>query len=136
MAANKWRIRCHCIWHGVLIAAVLLCFGCARPDRPANVAEGSTWVQSVKGGYWQHCEGTSAGQTHCTVWNQNGKVLVDDVFLAIDNGPIAPETLVRLRTAGPCTGTYQVCLADGRILLPASRFDELKAFIEGRPRQD
>ena len=120
----------------VLASAVwLLCTACSKRERPANVSADATWVEGGKFGYWQMCQLTIDENTHCTVWNEGGEILLDEKFLPIDEKarPAASE-LQQLRDGGPCTGPYQVCLSDGRILVPASRFADLKAFIEGRPR--
>lgn len=111
--------------------------GCSPPPRPPGVDPDSTWVESVKGGYWQRCGLTTREGLRCTIWNQDGTVLVDEPFRSIDGGwATDAAALRRLRTSGPCTGAYQVCLADGRVLLPVSRFEEMKAFIEGRIRPE
>jgi hypothetical protein len=96
------------------------------------VPSGSTWVEGAKTGWWQHCNNAGASTTHCTIWNEGGEVLLDDEFLPLDGGSVPSDDSLKLRGRGPCTGVYQVCLSSGRILLPRSRFNELKDFIEGR----
>jgi hypothetical protein len=99
---------------------------------PAQVPSGSTWVEGAKTGWWQHCANTGTSTTHCTIWNKGGDVLLDEEFLPLDGGSVPSGDSLKLQGGGPCTGVYQVCLANGRILLPRSRFTELKDFIEGR----
>ncbi len=127
------RLRCVEV---LLFSVLLACSACSPPTLPTGVAADSAWVESVKGGYWQRCEVSSPDGVRCTIWNAKGIVLVDEAFRPIDGGPLPTAAmLAHLRTGGPCTGAYQVCLSDGRILLPISRYDEMKAFIKGRRRQ-
>lgn len=116
----------------IMVFLLLLYYvGCAQPRRPAGVSIGAVRVESVKGGYWQKCEMSESAQTRCVIWNEGGVILFDEVFLPVDGGstPSAKE-VSRLRTWGPCTGAYQVCLENRRILVPRSHFDEMKAHIE------
>lgn len=120
--------------HAVLLLwALTMCAACGPPDRPKNVPRDSTFVDGGKSGYWQRCKALPDDVVWCTVWNQGGAVLLDERFRPIDEGPVpSVEELRSLRAGGPCTGAYRVCLSNGRMLLPHSRFDELKAFHEGR----
>lgn len=111
--------------------AVVLLVDCGHPRRPPNVPAASTFVEGAKTGWWQHCESSGAA-IHCAIWNKVGDVLLDEEFLPLDGGAIPSRDSMALRSGGPCTGVYQVCLSNGRILLPRSRFHELKDFIEGK----
>jgi hypothetical protein len=111
---------------------MLCCLGCSQPKRPTEVNSTAVWAESAKTGFWQVCTTTEEGGIHCTIWNKGGTVLLDERFLPLDGGPAPKSSDLRLRGGGPCTGPYQVCLANGRILLPQSMFEKLKAFIEGR----
>ena len=116
----------------LLAFAMMLSLGCGSPPRPAAVPADSTWVEGGEAGWWQRCSNADANTTHCTVWNRRGEILLDEAFLPLDGGPTPPGSGLKLRGDGPCTGAYQVCLTNGRILLPQSRYKELKDFIEGR----
>lgn len=117
---------------GILAFATASFVGCGSPPRPAGVPAGSTWVEGAKTGWWQQCSDLDAKITHCTIWNEGGEILLDEEFLPLDGGPPPPSDGLKLRGSGPCTGVYQVCLTNGRILLPQSRYDELKDFVRGK----
>jgi hypothetical protein len=102
---------------------------CSRPTPPSGVDGSAVWVEGAKTGYWQVCSDVGASGIHCTIWNRIGTMLENDTFLPLDGEPVQ-NTDLKIRSSGACTGPYQVCLVDGRILLPKSRFQEMKAFIE------
>ena len=114
------------------IVAMLCCVGCSPPMRPSGVAPAAVWVESAKTGYWQVCGTTEQREVHCTIWNKLGTVLLDETFLPLDGGSAPVEGELRLRESGPCTGSYQVCLTNGRILLPQSMFERMKTLFEGK----
>ena len=116
--------------------AILLCLAaCSRRERPAGVTADATWVEGSKTGYWQRCDSVAGDGIRCTIWNASGMVLLDEQFRPLDSGPRPTlQELKRLRSRGPGTGPYQVCLSNGRILLTNSRYDELKRFVEGRQK--
>ena len=108
-------------------AAALLCLiGCSEPERPGVVPPEATRVEGPKTGYWQICRLNAGIQIHCTVWNDAGTVLKDETYLPLDEGPTPREGDLRIRAGEICSGPYQVCLINGRILLPASQFEQLK----------
>lgn len=113
-------------------AAILFVHACADTrTRPPAVSHAAVWVEGGKWGYWQQCE-VMDSRIRCTIWNEGGKALLDEEFRPFDGGVLPTSTDLQLRRGGACTGPYQVCLKNGRILLPVSRYDELKAFLEGR----
>src|SRR5579859_6149111 len=118
-----------------LAVAFLLCFACGRRSevvRPAEVPSDATYVAGGKvGGWWQQCTSAKAGQAvHCRIWNGAGLVLVDEEFLPYDGG--APPTADELKIAPDPTfpGPDRIFLSNSRVLLPRSRFDELKIFVD------
>ena len=114
-----------------ILGVSFLYSSCAPPERPSEVSATATWVGGANTGWWQVCEAPMANTIHCIIWNRAGLVLEDQLFLPVDGAPVRGSDLKKVRESGPCTGPYQVCLADGRILLPKSRFAEMKAFIQG-----
>lgn len=114
-----------------LLGGVLAEADCSRPQRPTGIDSAAVWVEGGKTGFWQVCVADNPGGIHCTIWNQLGAVLEDEPFLSVDGAPVRVADL-KIREGGPCTGPYQVCLADGRILVPHSRYAEMKAFLERR----
>ena len=58
-------------------------------------------------------------------------MIYDEVFLPYDGGPAVQEAELKIaRQPRECTPDY-VELENGRLLLPQSRFDDLKEFIGG-----
>ena len=119
---------------GVAIA-FLLCLACGRKSdvvRPAEVPTSAIYVAGGKaGGWWQLCTSASAGKSvHCRIWNGAGLLLVDENFLPYDGGaqPTPDELKIPNETTFP--GPDRIFLANGRVLLPQSRFDELKIFVD------
>jgi hypothetical protein len=121
-------------YFGVAVA-LLLCFACGRRSdvvRPAEVPSDATYVAGGKvGGWWQQCSAATGGQpVHCRIWNGAGLILVDEEFLPYDGGapPAAEELMISADPTFP--GPDRIILKNGRVLLPRSRFDELKKFVD------
>jgi hypothetical protein len=113
--------------------AVILCFiGCSEPKRPVEATADATRVEGAKTGYWQICS-SQRTRVHCTVWNDSGTVLKDETYLPFDKGPTPQEADLKIRPGQICSGRsgpYEVCLINGRILLPESQFDQIKNFLK------
>jgi hypothetical protein len=117
-----------------LLLSILLLFGCTHPNRPATVASSAKWVPSAKTGYWQACSvsESQANKLSCTVWNENGTVLISEGYLPLDGGTIPVSDKLSIAD-GPCKGPYEVCLEDGRVFAPASIFEREKALFQRKP---
>ena len=116
----------------IVVICGLSQMSCVEPNRPAGVAQEATFVETAKTGSWQVCRATPSRVIHCTIWNRVGTVLLDETFKPVDGASSPVEDDLRVRSSGACTGGYQVCLKNGRILVPLSMFDRMKAFLEGR----
>jgi hypothetical protein len=114
----------------IIIGVILCLYGCSQPKRPLAVAIGAVRVEGAKTGYWQICNLGQNAEVHCTVWNDAGSVLKDETYLPLDEGPAPHEGDLQIRKANICSGPYQVCLANGRILLPESQFEQLKVLMK------
>jgi len=114
----------------VAILTALCWLGCSRPERPADVAPAAYWVESAKTGYWQVCWTTEVGGVHCTIWNGEGTILMDEGYLPLDGGPAPTKDALSIN--GTSCGPYEVCLDSGRVLLPQSMFERSKALFQGR----
>jgi hypothetical protein len=114
--------------------ALLLCAACTRrPDavQPEGVPVDAVFAKGAKTGWWQQCTPAKAGQTiHCRIWNGSGLILEDEDFLPYDGGsaPVAEELKISPDPTFP--GPDRIFLANGRILLPRSRFEELRIFVD------
>ncbi len=115
---------------GVLLSALLVSCN-PQPTRPQNVPADATYVPGTNlGGWWDQCIQTLPGQTtHCRIWNAAGLLLEDDDFVPYDGG--APPTSEELKIAPDPTYPQLIRLKNKRLLLPKSRFDEMKSFLEG-----
>ena len=117
-------------WDRCFLVAVVCCLGCSQPKRPIEVATSAVRVEGAKTGYWQICSIDEHGQVHCTIWNDAGTIQKDETFLPLDEGPRPQKAELQIRPGEICTGPYQVCLTNGRILLPQSQFQQLKEFLK------
>ncbi len=105
--------------------------------RPTNVPWDAVLVQLAKGGVWQRCEvASSAGKIRCQIFNWKGGLLYDEIFLPYDQGPAVPASDLKIPPYVPAVGPDWVCLRNGRILLPTSRFDQLKSFLDKSTPKD
>jgi hypothetical protein len=118
----------------VVALAVLLCSACTRKSemvRPEGVSADAVFVRGGKVGWWQQCTLPTGGQAvHCRIWNGAGLVLEDEEFLPYDEGarPGAEELMISADPTFP--GPDRIILKNGRVLLPRSRFNELKKFVD------
>ena len=118
-----------------LAGVLLLCFACDHKSavvRPADVPQEATYVLGGKlGGWWQQCMSATDQAVHCRIWNGAGLVLEDEEFMPYDGGtpPTTDELKISTDPAVP-GGPDRIFLSNGRILLPQSRFDELKKFVD------
>ena len=115
--------------------ALFLCFSCGSGDeviRPPDVTPEATCVLGAKGVcWWQHCRVTTAGQpVHCRIWNKAGLILEDESFLPYDGGAAPTADELKIPADPKFSGPDRIFLANGRVLLPSSRFDELKKFVD------
>jgi hypothetical protein len=117
------------------VGLVSLLSGCA-PDskvvRPSGVPTGATYLPTgIVGGWWQRCTISAAHQPpHCVIWNRGGLVLYDEEFLPADQGSLPTEAELQIPATTWFSGPDRICLADGRVLFPRSRFGELKSWLD------
>jgi hypothetical protein len=114
--------------------ALFFCSACTRRtdvSRPAGVSIDAVFVRGAKIGWWQECTPAGAGQgAHCRIWNGAGLILEDEDFLPYDGGPTAAPAELKISPDSTFPGPDRIFLTNGRILLPHSRFDELKIFVD------
>ena len=113
---------------------LVLCSACTYNQdviRPKSVPANAVFVRGAKIGWWQQCAPSEHDQpAQCRIWNGGGAVLESEAFLPDDGG--APPTAEELKITSDPTfpGPDRIVLSNGRILLPSSRFDELKKFVD------
>lgn len=129
----------------ILALLVVQSTGCSWSDqpvlleyrRPTNVAANAVLVQLAKGGVWQRCWVDSATRKNrCQIFNWKGGLLYDETFLPYDQGSTVGLSDLRIPKYVPAVGPDWVCLENGRILLPESRFEQLKAFLDRTTPKD
>jgi len=99
-------------------------------EKAYSSGDGAVRVEGAKSGYWQLCSLGRSAEAHCTVWNDGGTILKDEAYLPLDEGPTPHEGELQIRKGEICSGPYQVCLTNGRILLPESQFEQIKDFMK------
>jgi hypothetical protein len=115
----------------LFLSALAACTGKTVVIRPGGVPVDAVLVSGAKVGWWQQCAPASTTRAaHCRIWNGAGLILEDEEFLPYDGGlPCTAEEL-RIAPDPAFPGPDRIFLANGRILLPRSRFDELKIFVD------
>lgn len=116
------------------VAITLLLSACGHKSdvvRPESVPIDAVFVRGGKIGWWQQCTAGSSGQpAHCRIWGGNGSVLVDEKFLPYDGGPQPTAEELKIAPDTTFPGPDRIFLSNNRVLLPQSRFDELKKFVD------
>ena len=122
---------------GVAFTFLLLLYSACAPKedvaRPEGVQPEAIYVAGGKlGGWWQECTRPNTGTAvYCRIWNGAGLVLADEEFLPYDGGATPAVDELRVSTdPGVPGGPDRVFLRNGRVLLPRSRFGELKVFVD------
>ncbi len=99
--------------------------------RPANVPSDATLVDQPKGGLWQHCIFEPETNTdRCQIYNWRGGLLYDEAFLAYDGAGAVAQVDLKIPGYAALSGPDRVCLANGRILIPRSRYEEVKRHLD------
>lgn len=99
--------------------------------RPANVPDDAALVDQPKGGLWQRCVAEKEGNANrCQIYNWGGALLYDEVFLPYDGGGAVNQVDIKIPRYAPLSGPDRVCLQNGRILIPKSRYDEVKRHLD------
>ncbi len=99
--------------------------------RPANVPSGATLVDQPKGGLWERCVFDAGTHTdRCQIYNWRGGLLYDEAFLAYDGGGAVAQADLKIPGYSALSGPDRVCLANGRILIPESRYEEVKRHLD------
>lgn len=100
--------------------------------RPENVPPDAIYVPGGKGGYWKRCthENQGSPRVHCQVYNWGGGKLWDEEFLPYDGRSPVSEEELRIKKNPRAPIDNEIELENGRILLPKSRFDQLKRFLD------
>jgi|ERR1035437_5202779 hypothetical protein len=100
-----------------------------HPSRPDNVPKSTTLVLMGWTHYWQECWFDSATQQdRCRIYNGNGIILRDDVFLPANGGGAIRENQLMIAPGGDSCSVH---LSNGTVLIPAKNFDEIRRELQG-----
>lgn len=125
---NQLTIPLALLWTFVFLFST----ACTRMVRPQGVSVDAVFVRGGNsGGWWQECTPVKAGQAaRCRIWNGVGLSLEDEEFLPYDGGITPAGEELKIARDAAFSGPDRIFLTNGRILLPRSRFDELKVFVD------
>lgn len=122
-----------------VLFVALLC-GCASQEqRPAEVPASAVRIPSVKRSIWQQCTYDQSTDTdQCTIYGSDGRALERGVFVPYDGGSAVRGPDLRISDGGKLSGLDRIHLENGRILIPKSREQDLREFLDratGKRRQ-
>jgi hypothetical protein len=127
---------------GPLRIAILLMLNGAMPGsfslaaaeqtpRPRNVPSDAVFVQFEKGAVWQRCAIEPVTSfVRCQIFGEKGRTEHDESFFPYDQGPTLEPSELTVASKDPDAGPDWVCLENGRILMPGSRYDYVKALLD------
>lgn len=99
--------------------------------RPANVPNDAAFVNQPKGGLWQRCvTETGNNAVRCQIYNWGGGLLYDETFVPYDGEGAVLQAELKIPRYAPLSGPDRVCLQNGKILIPKSRYDEVKRHLD------
>jgi hypothetical protein len=124
---------------GLVVLLALAAWSCNLGDqpvflkyrRPANVPSDASLVDQPKGGLWQRCifdPGTNTDR--CQIYNWRGGLLYDEAFLPYDGTGAVVQADLKIPGYAALAGPNRVCLANGRILIPQSRYEDVKRHLD------
>jgi hypothetical protein len=126
----------------VCLTAALLTLLYAQPqdnrERPKNVPSDAILVEfdsesdsgSDKDAVWQRCaiEPTTSF-VRCQIFSGKGRTEHDESFFPYDEGPTLEPSELKIAAKDPDAGPDWICLENGRILMPGSRYDYVKGVL-------
>jgi hypothetical protein len=101
-----------------------------QPQRPKNVPSDAILVKYEEGAVWQRCAITPTnGFIRCQIYSEKGRTEHDESFFPYDEGPTLEPAELKIAANDPDAGPDWVCLENGRILMPGSRYDYVKGVL-------
>jgi hypothetical protein len=128
----KWSSFLISVCSVALALSGLFLSGC-RPGRPQGVPSDTTYVDGGKTNWWQRCEYDSKkNEDRCQIFNEGGKLIYDEAFLPYDEQKVALSSELKIDGSASLAGPSIICLKNGRILLPKSKFASQKSFVDAK----
>jgi hypothetical protein len=97
----------------LLMLAVASCRD--KQHRPDGVPDAALFVPTPKGGLWQVCTPPTQAsrQVQCSIYSLNGKILVSEDFVAVDQQSLGPD--LTIDPTAKLVGPPWINLKGGRI---------------------
>jgi hypothetical protein len=124
---------------GLLLATILAVTHAAEQQvsRPRNVPSDAVLVQFDEGEVWQRCAIEPATSfVRCQIFSDKGRSEHDESFFPYDQGPTLEPSELKVASKDPNAGPDWVCLENGRILMPGSRYDYVKSVLDKKLAKD
>lgn len=115
-----------------LLAIGIPLVGCELA-RPNNIPKDSVLVNGADEHWWEWCfYDQKENVDYCRIFNAGGDVIWNEVFLPYDGGKAANEAELMIDSEARLKSWQFVCLKNGRILLPKSKYEDFKEFLDRR----
>jgi hypothetical protein len=72
----------------------------------------------------------------CQIFSDKGRSEHDESFFPYDQGPTLEPSELKVASKDPNAGPDWVCLENGRILMPGSRYDYVKSVLDKKLAKD
>jgi hypothetical protein len=95
-----------------------------HPSRPNNIPKSAVLVLSAFTHFWQECRyDTAEQQDKCRIYNGNGYLLRDEVFLPANGGNALRDDQLKIVAGGD---SHSVHLLNGTVMIPKEHFADIK----------
>ena len=120
--------------NGFFVTTMLFMLQAAAAEdtaRPRNVPSDAVFVKFDKGAVWQRCGIEPATSfVRCQIFSEKGQTQHDESFFQYDEGPTLEPSEIVIARNDPDAGPDWICLENGRILMPGSRYDYVRSVLD------
>jgi hypothetical protein len=125
------RSRHHALGRAVGVTMLLIVCGCGPSKPPAGVPSSATRISVVKGYIWQYCVYDDQQVVdRCSIYHYDGDPIRSEVFVPYDGGAPVSASELQIAEHPVFSDVDRIYLRNGRILIPASRRDDLIRFLD------